>query len=189
MTIGILVLAAGRSLRFGADKRLVTLPDSQRVIDATLANVRASQLPLLVCVGAGDVEVIRSLEEQGISYKCCSRAGEGMGGTLAEGACFISGWRGVLVALADMPWIAPTTYLAVAERLSAGSIVVPVCDGQRGHPVGFGCEFYADLSALGGDTGARQLLAMHAGSVTELAVTDPAIYRDIDVPADMFLPN
>ncbi len=189
MTIGILVLAAGRGMRFGGDKRLATLPDSRRVIDATLANVRASELPLLVCVGEGDVEVIRSLERQGVAYKCCSRAGEGMGSTLAEGACFISGWSGVLVALADMPWIAPTTYLAVAQRLSAQSIVVPVWNGQRGHPVGFGCEFFAALCALCGDTGARQLLSMHAESVTELTVTDPAIHRDIDVPADMSLPN
>ena len=42
MTAGILVLAAGRSVRFGADKRLATLPDGQCVIEATLANVRAS---------------------------------------------------------------------------------------------------------------------------------------------------
>jgi molybdenum cofactor cytidylyltransferase len=133
--------------------------------------------------------LVHRLGELKIQWLRCGRATEGMGGTLAEGVGHIPGWSGVLVALADMPWIAPSTYLAVAERLSAERIVVPVWNGQRGHPVGFGCHFFAALSGLNGDTGARQLLTMHAQSITELTVADPAIHRDIDVPADMPLPD
>lgn len=185
MTTGILLLAAGRAVRFGTDKRLAILPDGQSVIDAALVNIRASGLPLLVCVGEGDAELARRLEEQGVSCLRCSRASEGMGGTLAEGVSHIPGWDGVLVALADMPWIAPATYRAVAQRLATGSIIVPVCDGRRGHPVGFGRHFYRELAALGGDTGARQLLDTHAGRISELPLADTAIHRDIDVPEDL----
>ena len=187
MITGVLVLAAGRATRFGTDKRFASLPDGRCVIDTTLANIRDSGLPFLVCLGEDDDELMHRLDEQKIQWLRCNRAAEGMGSTLAEGVGHIPGWNGVLVALADMPWIAPSTYLAVAERLSQERIIVPVCNGLRGHPVGFGCGFYADLCALRGDTGARQLLAMHAGSVVELTVMDPAIHRDIDVPADMFL--
>ncbi|HEY6130957.1 MAG TPA: nucleotidyltransferase family protein [Halioglobus sp.] len=187
MTAGILVLAAGRSVRFGADKRLAILPDGQCVIEATLANVRASDLPFLLCLGEGDEELVNRLEARDIPCQRCRRAGEGIGATLAEGVGHIPGWSGVLVALADMPWVGSTTYRAVANRLSASNIVVPVHDGRRGHPVGFGRAFYPELAALGGDAGARALLDVHAARVTAVKVADAAIHRDIDVPADLSL--
>ncbi len=185
MTIGVLVLAAGRATRFGADKRHALLPDGRCVIDTTLANIRDSGLPFLVCLGEDDDEFIHRLDELKIQWLHCSRATEGMGGTLAEGVGHLPGWSGVLVALADMPWIAPTTYTAVAERLSASAIVVPVHEGKRGHPVGFGCEFYPALAALDGDSGARRLLDTYTARVAEVPVADAAIHWDIDVPGDL----
>ena len=185
MNVGILVLAAGRAARFGSDKRLARLPCGRRVIDATCASVRDSGLPFLVCLGTLDALVAETLNDQQIPRFGCSRAAEGMGASLAEGARNIPGWSGVLVALADMPWIRPDTYRNVAARVVGNRIVVPVCSGQRGHPVGFGSEFYPELAALGGDTGARHLLRIHSGSVIEVPVADPAILRDIDTAGDL----
>jgi CTP:molybdopterin cytidylyltransferase MocA len=42
MNVGIFILAAGGSTRFGTDKRLAKLPEGRRVIDTLLDNVRAS---------------------------------------------------------------------------------------------------------------------------------------------------
>jgi molybdenum cofactor cytidylyltransferase len=183
--VGILVLAAGRASRFGADKRLARLEDGRRVIDALLANILESGLPFLVCIGPDDHELDRELAARHVSCVRCSRAGEGMGGTLAEGVNHARDWAGLLVALADMPWVAPTTYRAVARQLSRDGICVPTHDGRRGHPVGFSARFFAELGQLGGDTGARPLLRRHAALVRELEVGDPAIHRDIDVRADL----
>jgi molybdenum cofactor cytidylyltransferase len=108
-----------------------------------------------------------------------------MGATLAQGVGQLPGWDGVLVAMADMPWILPATYRAVAMRLDGGTIAVPTHSGRRGHPVGFGRDFYPALATLGGDTGARRLLGSHGASVIEVPVADPAIHRDIDSPADL----
>lgn len=185
MTVGVLLLAAGRSARFGADKRQAALPDGRRVLDAALAGIVASGLPLLVCVAQRDDALAHALHARGIDCLRCARADEGMGGTLADGVGAISGWSGVLVALADMPWIAPATYRSLAERLSVQSIVAPVFNGDRGHPVGFGRAFFPGLAALAGDTGARRLLATHVENVIEIPLTDPAILWDIDVPGDL----
>ena len=188
MTAGILLLAAGRAVRFGADKRLATLPDGRSIIDATLDNIHDSGLPCLVCLGEGDEALAQHLRLRKINYQRCGRAIEGIGGTLAEGVGHVQDWAGVLVALADMPWIASATYRAVAGQLSPDAIAVPVQAGRRGHPVGFGCSFYPELSVLGGDVGARGLLDVHAARVTEVRVPDAAIHRDIDVPADLSSP-
>ncbi len=185
MKTGILVLAAGKAARFGTDKRLATMSDGRRTLDVTLANARASGLPLSVCLRPGDDQLAQYLGARGFACLRCSRADEGMGATLAQGAANIRGWDAVLVALADMPWVAPASFRAVAAGLAKNCIVVPVCAGRRGHPVGFGSDFFRELASLGGDTGARVLLDRHPQRVRELSLEDAAIVRDIDVPADL----
>ena len=185
MNVGILILAAGRATRFGVDKRLARLEGGRSVILATLDQVRASGLPCLVCVGLNDTELADQLRAEGVRCLHCSRAAEGMGGTLAEGIGHIPGWEAAIIALADMPWVSPATYLKVASRLSTADICVPVHGGRRGHPVGFGSDFFPDLRSMGGESGARQLLSKYARQVIALPVDDAAIHRDIDVPADL----
>lgn len=185
MNVGILILAAGRSTRFGTDKRLATLPEGSRVLDAMLGNVRASGLNFTVCLGVHDKHIADQLLQENVHCIQCRRADEGMGGTLAEASGHIPGWDGVIVALGDMPWITSDTYQEVAARLSPKIICVPSREGRRGHPVGFGSDFYSQLQCLGGDTGARHLLQRFAKQVVELPVNDAAIHRDIDTPADL----
>jgi molybdenum cofactor cytidylyltransferase len=107
-----------------------------------------------------------------------------MGASLAWGvraAPLAAGW---LIALADMPWIAPATIARVVEALRAGApIAAPGWRGDRGHPVGLASGFYGELAALSGDEGAKAILARH--QVTLIAAEDPGVVRDIDTPADL----
>lgn len=185
MTVGILGLAAGRSRRFGSDKRMALMPDGQRLIDGFVTQAISSGLPLLICIDKDDHPLATLLAQRQIDFHRCDNATEGMGATLAEGVAQLRDWDGVLIALADMPWVQAETYRAVAEQLRPEGICVPVYRGRRGHPVGFGRSFFAPLTKLQGDAGARQLLAQHAATLTELAVADAAIFRDVDLPSDL----
>ena len=185
MNVGIIALAAGKARRFGSDKRVARLPDGKYCIAAFLEQIEASGLPVLVCLAPGDEALGSMLDDRGCRHCICSRAAEGMGGTLAQGITQAGDWDGVLIALADMPWIAPETYRTVARHLDPQSICVPEYRGRRGHPVGFGSDFYEQIAALGGDTGARELLTAYAGIIRPIPVADPAIRRDIDVPEDL----
>jgi len=185
VNVGILALAAGRARRFGSDKRLARLPDGRYCIEAFLDQAEASGLPVMVCLAAGDRQLADLLDARGCRYHACERAAEGMGGTLAEGITRIPDWDGVLVALADMPWVSAETYRAVAGQLSANRICAPEYNDRRGHPVGFGRALFGELAALGGDSGARDLLARHPGYIDKVAVEDPAILKDIDLPQDL----
>lgn len=185
MTIGVLLLAAGRSTRFGSDKRQARLSNGERVMDYTLSRILESGLPLRVCVDVGDSELAGHLERKSIVVFRCHHAADGMGATLAEGVTKLPDWDGVLVALADMPWIAACTYQRIAESLDPASICVPVYDGNRGHPVGFGRQFWRELAGLKGDIGARALLEKHRDALVEIPDQDPAILRDIDQPSDI----
>lgn len=185
MRAGILLLAAGTGRRFGGDKRFARLPDGRFLLEATLDTLGATGLPLRVCLRRGDTGAQALLEERGMDWLACPGAERGMGRTIAEGLRGAPAWGAVLIALADMPWIAPDTFVAVAGRCAVGRIVAPVFEGRRGHPVGFGADYFEALARLEGDRGARELLSQYADRLEELPVDDPGILRDVDELADL----
>ena len=94
--------------------------------------------------------------------------------------------QGWLVALADMPWIAPATIARVADAVAGGAIIAaPFHRGERGHPVGFGKACYAALATLTGDEGAKAIVAAQGDRIARIDVDDPGILRDIDTRADI----
>ena len=70
-------------------------------------------------------------------------------------------------------------------NLAESTIVVPVCAGRRGHPVGFGGHFFPELALLGGDMGAKALLKRHAHELIEAPLDDPSVLRDVDRAGDL----
>jgi molybdenum cofactor cytidylyltransferase len=146
-----------------------------------------SALPRVIAVvRTRDVELRDLLHETGAQVIVCDRAHEGMGVTLATGVAAAPDADGWVVALADMPWIAPATIAAVAARVRDGaSIVAPVHRGQRGHPVGFARAHRDALGALSGDEGARTLVASHRAVLELLDVQDPGVLLDVDRGEDL----
>jgi molybdenum cofactor cytidylyltransferase len=187
VTVGVLLLAAGSSRRFGSDKRLALLPDGRPLLLAAVDTVLRSHLPLQVCLRPGDDVLRERLLAAGVAVLECQHANRGMGATLAEAVAQLADWHGLLVALGDMPAIQPDSFRQVAEALTANAIVTPTFQGQSGHPVGFGRDFFPALSRLDGDTGARDLLARSGSARRSLPLVDPGILRDVDFPGDLAL--
>lgn len=185
--VGIL-LAAGRGKRFdpsGArNKLLQTLPGGDSVAVASARRL-ISILPRVIAVVPEDGAVAAALRALGCEVTLCHQADSGMAASLVHALrASLPNSHGWLVALADMPYVAPQTVQALAAALNAGAgIAVPVTGGRRGNPVAFGALHLGALLALQGDQGARGLLASCA--VTEIDVSDPGIFRDIDTPEDL----
>jgi molybdenum cofactor cytidylyltransferase len=111
-----------------------------------------------------------------------------MGASLACAARAAGKADGYLVALADMPFVRPSTIAAVRDALASGAaLVAPYFRARRGHPVGISGTFFDDLLACKGDEGAKQLFARN--EVRKVAVGDPGVIRDIDTPADLAPPS
>jgi molybdenum cofactor cytidylyltransferase len=183
--VGIL-LAAGSATRFGGAKLLAPLQDRTPVGVRALANLVGAVDTVVAIVRPDDSVLAKLLGGQGARVSACPCADEGMGTSLAWGvrASPLAGaW---IIALADMPWIAPQTVARVADALRAGAaIAVPRSDGARGHPVGIAASFFGELVALSGDEGAKHLLRTHAASLRWIDVDDRGILRDIDTPGDL----
>lgn len=178
-----LLLAAGRSRRFGSDKLLQRLPDGRTVLEASLAPLAASVDRVLVLVRPGPSPLHELLQGKNIPYLEVPQADEGMGATLAAGIRATAQARGWLVGLADMPCLQADTAAQVFRALHQGApIAAPFHQGRRGHPVGFAARWHDDLAALQGDQGARELLQSQSQLITSIEVRDPGCCFDIDTP-------
>ena len=192
-TVGIL-MAAGRGRRFDPEglrnKLLQPLPEAggEPLVAASARKLLAAVPRVVAVVAPNDGGVAALLASLGCDVTVCADADSGMAASLTHAIrrsldvfSPVDGW---LVALGDMPHVAPATLQALAAALASGAgIAAPTLHGRRGNPVGFGRIHQDALLALRGEQGARGLL--QAFPVTEIAVDDPGILRDIDTPADL----
>lgn len=165
----VIVLASGRGERFaasgGTTPKLKARLADKTVLQHTLAAVQASGLPW-------------HLEDGGHP---------GMGDSIAaavratwQSSAQAAGW---LILPGDLPLIQSDTLRAVAAALSVHEVVVPIYQGQRGHPVGFSAACGPALSGLKGNQGAALVVQSYAA--IELVVNDVGCVTDIDTVDDL----
>jgi len=184
-----LLLAAGSASRFGSDKLRHTLPHGVAIAVQAARHLKAAVPRIVAVVHAGADETAKALGGEGCEIVVCDRSEEGMGASLACAARAAGAADGYLVALADMPFVRPSSIAAVRDALAAGaSLAAPYFRTRRGHPVGIAGRFLPELEALGGDVGARELLAAHEVELVKVPVGDPGVIRDIDRPGDLGVP-
>jgi molybdenum cofactor cytidylyltransferase len=185
----VVVLAAGRSARFGAGRHKLAQPlGASSVLAQTLGRAIASHLRTVVVTTAAFVDVARSsvaardvvvLPEVGAD----GAAALGMGTSIAAGVSASADSGGWLVLPGDMPLVQPATLLAVARALAHHPVAYAQHRGRRGHPVGFAAELYTELTGLSGDEGARRIIARYPAFAVDL--DDPGILVDIDTEDDL----
>jgi len=197
--VGIL-LAGGEGTRFRAsagdehaDKLLASLPDGRPVVLAAATALREVAAHVLIVLRPGRPALREALVKlPGCELIETMDAARGMGASLAAAARHLLARHGddsavpphgVLVALGDMPWIAPDTLRAVCAAGLAHPVVAPAYEGRRGHPVAFAWHLLPELARLDGDTGARDLLQRHG--VHMLPCDDAGVLRDVDTVADL----
>lgn len=185
--VAALVLAAGRSTRMGGANKLVApvegKPMVRQVVEALLAS-RAR--PVIVVTGHERERVEAALQHLPVTFVHNPDYPAGMSTSLRAGISAVpEECDGALVCLGDMPRLSAPVVDALIEAFhpeDGRSIVVPVHEGRRGHPVLFARAFFPALCALAGDVGARSVIAAHSEAVVEVEVGDPGILVDVDTP-------
>lgn len=188
------ILAAGAGRRFGGRKLLAPfegLPLLAGALDAALA----APVRRVLLVTDGDAELARigrdragALGRQAdLDVVVAADAAEGMGASLrAAIEALPPGLDGVFVFLGDMPRVPPGLARDMAHALVPGvDAVAPCFAGRRGHPVLFGKACFPALRSLGGDVGAREVLAALGERLALVDSPDAGVLFDVDRPQDL----
>lgn len=180
-----LVLAAGRSTRFGAANKLLAPFEGQPMLSKVVALAQGAGLTALVVTGHDAAAVTALLP--GVKSVHNPAYAEGLASSLRVGIAALPPEAGaVLVMLGDMPRVRVETLralLAAAQAHPQAEAIIPTKSGQRGNPVLIGRGLFPALMTLQGDAGARKLLEARGAGVVELAVEDPGVLFDVDTPA------
>jgi molybdenum cofactor cytidylyltransferase len=184
--IAALVLAAGQARRMGANKLVAELggkPLVRHVVEAALA----SQAAGVTVIGGHEPErLAAALAGSGVSLLHNPDYASGLSTSLRRGlAALPRDVDGALVLLGDMPRVSAAVIdrlIAAFNPLEGRALCVPTWQGKRGNPLLFARRYFAEVQAIEGDQGARQLLSEHPDAVAEVAMPDDAVLTDVDTP-------
>lgn len=178
--IAALLLAAGRSRRFGADKLVAPL-GAWPVIRWSVEALGAVCDRVYVVVPPDAHAVRDALASLDVVLVAHAGRDAGMGSSIGAGIRALpADARAAMIALADQPLVSREVATAVRDawRERGAPAVVPRYRDGRGHPVLFGRGAFAALAALDGDRGARGVLGALGARVEEVPV-------DADMPLDV----
>jgi len=192
--IAAVVPAAGRSERMGRPKLLLEL-DSKTVIARVVTALRDGGVERIIVVvppadsaegGAVASEAVRAgalVIVPGIRPAAMRDSIELGLAELARGAPV----ERVLLSPADVPGITPDLVARLLEYAARWpqSIIVPCCEGRRGHPVVLPWEIAALVPTLPAGVGVNALADRLPDRLVELAVPKPDLVADLDTPDDL----
>jgi len=185
--IASIVLAGGRSTRYGHRNKLLEVLDGvPLVVRAVRAALASRARPVIVVTGHEAAAVEQSLAGLDVRIVHNPDFAGGLSTSLRAGiGALPEGVDGAIVSLGDMPRIEGRHLDRLISAFSpkeGRGIVVPVHLGKRGNPVLFARAYFPELLAIEGDTGARHIIAASASEVAEVDLGTDAIFLDIDTP-------
>ncbi len=167
----------------GSCKQLLPLDGTAAVVHCVETLLKGGMVePLVVVSPDGDavveavaaypVRVVRTMDPEG-EMADSVRAGRD---ALPPDA------NGVMIALCDHPLVSPETVTRLADtgRRDPDAIIIPVCDGRRGHPVVFPRRL---LDGLNDGLTLRDLVH-NAEELRFVPIDDQGVLLEMDTPDD-----
>jgi len=185
---GLVVLAAGKSVRFGENKLFQEI-DGMPMYRHMLLKL-AVLPPYVRVVVSGYDEILEEAGELGLTAVRNEAPELGISHSMQLGLEAVlekdPEITGVLFAVCDQPRLQIQTverFLAQAPGLP-GEILCAAHEGMHGNPVLFDRCYFDELRELTGDVGGKQILSRHPDTV-QLIEIDTDELRDIDRPDDL----
>jgi molybdenum cofactor cytidylyltransferase len=183
-----IILAAGRSERFGSQKLLCKI-DGLTIIERVLRTfLLVNEIErILVILGHEKERVEKIVKSYPVIPVYNPSYNEGMSSSIKAGVLMVEDDDEVFIHLADKPFIREGL---IREMIDASvkkwpHIVVPVWEGRKGHPVLIGPGSYLkNISDIEGDVGLKWVIEREKENVIYLAA-DESILIDIDSEEDL----
>ncbi len=181
-----IILAAGRSTRMGGPNKLLARFEDAPLVRRVAERALASKAdPVIVVTGHRAGDIANALAGLDVRIVHNADFADGLATSLKAGLAAVpEEASGALMLLADMPGITAAIMdrlIGAFEARPAPTIVLPTVDGKRGNPVLWSRDFFPELMAVSGDTGARHIIARHEDAVERVEIGAVAGV-DVDTP-------
>ncbi len=159
----LILLAAGMSSRFGANKLLYEVggkPMWRHIADTACA-VREAFSQIIFVSRYPQLE--KEAELLGFTVLHNDRSKEGISTSVRLGVAAADPKTPLLFAVCDQPYLSGQTLCQFSARLDAGCPILSAAakGGGVGNPVGFAPRFREELLGLTGDIGGRKVVREH----------------------------
>jgi molybdenum cofactor cytidylyltransferase len=177
------ILAAGKSSRFGGQKVLVDWWGQPLIRHIALNAKEAGLAPVIVVLGALVEPIKRSLVGLDIKFVHNIEYEKGMGSSLRSGFKVLPKTvEGAFLFLGDQPCADQLLVKALIGHHGKGDVIIPAHDGKPGHPVLWNTNTFDRIVNMDDNESGRSI--QKEFSCCFLDWPDPMILRDIDTKED-----
>jgi molybdenum cofactor cytidylyltransferase len=190
--IHAVLLAAGLSTRMAPRNKLLIADAAGMPMVARAATAACASRVAEVTVVTGhqsdavQAAITHAVASPKLRFVTAPDYANGLSASLRAGiAALPARAAAALICLGDMPDVSASLLDMIVGRYDPAQgrlIVVPIHGGTQGNPVVWDRRFFADILALSGDAGAKQLLARHAAHAAMIDLDSDAVLRDFDAP-------
>lgn len=180
--LGVVLLAAGRSERFGSNKLLANL-DGRPLVCHALEAMRAAPAARL-CVVTGSDGIAALACEYGYAVIRNDLPQLGQSHSVRLGVRAMQDMDAVLLLVGDQPMLtgASLSRLVQAFAESEKGIACLRDETHMGNPAVFAAKYYPELLALSGDRGAKGILRTHEHDLLVVDCVQSGELADADTP-------
>jgi len=189
------VLAAGKSERFGNSNKLLTrLPEGRTLLERVFDSVSGEVAGVIIVTNSAIRERVHEVlsGRDTIPEFVVNDEGE-MTSSFKKGVMRAKefGAGAVILLLGDQPFISPETVKAViaAWRKSGAAIIHPTFSGRPVHPVIFSKELFGQILSITEERTLKDFVRAHAGEAFFFSLdgitSSGREFADIDVPSDL----
>lgn len=193
--VGGVLLAAGRSTRFGDANKLLETVEGEPIVRRAARTLLDADLSRVIVVVGHEADRVRTaldgLDGEGLPLEVRVNPDyeQGQSTSVRFGVRGLEAGQAVdaaVFALGDMPRVRPGTVdlLVDAFRAGIGDALAAAYRGRRGNPVLFGARHFEALADTTGDTGGREIL-LDGDEAALVETGDPGVVQDVDTPGDL----
>ena len=183
MKLGVVLLAAGRSLRYGGDKLAESI-EGKTLLERALEIIRDVDAQRRVAVVSTQARA-EAAHRMGVQPVMNGQPEAGISHSVRLGLEACTGMDAYLFMVGDQPWLRGESVERLLAAYARGGCTI-ACLGSgetMGNPVVFAARYLPELMALTGDAGGKRVARAHRDEV-RVVQTDARELWDMDQPLE-----
>ena len=192
--VGAVLLAAGEGSRMGNIPKCLIQLDGQTLLQRQLIALTEAGVDEVVVVTGHhhlaverELEALKSLNPMRVIRN--AHANEGQARSVRLGIETLgSDFDAVIMALSDQPFIDSQdikALIATFKKRTAGEIILPMFNGQRGNPIMLSGSVMKTILASGAEMVCRNFMDQHPELVHQWQTQNDHYVVDVDTPEDL----